>query len=211
MNEIKVGDIEYRVIPAEWRIQDSEDKKKHVVGYAAVFNKLSEVLWDFREQIAPGAFSATLKKDDVRALFNHDPNYVLGRNKAKTLKLSEDENGLVTDIDPPDNQWARDLSVSIARGDINQMSFGFQVLKDSWEHKKGQPSVRTLLEVKLFDVSVVTFPAYPQTSAGVRDYLSAIKAERELGAERDLKGSVSRLMKSKLNYGYPINKNEQEK
>jgi uncharacterized protein len=177
-NEIERRNIEL----IEFRLVEDENKKPKIEGHAAVFNKLSEPMWGFREKISPGAFKNSITSDDVRALFNHDPNYVLGRNKAKTLTLEEDERGLFIQIDPPDAQWARDLQESIRRGDISQMSFGFVTIKDSWEYKKegkGE-TIRTLEEVKLFDVSPVTYPAYPQTTVKVRDYLSAIKeAETE--------------------------------
>ena len=152
-----------------------DEKQAKITGHAAMFNKLSEPLPGFREKIAPGAFAKSIKADDIRALFNHDANYVLGRNKAGTLRLTEDDQGLAIEIDPPDTQWARDLQESIRRGDISQMSFGFVVISDAWQQNKGKEAVRTLQEVKLFDVSPVTYPAYPQTSVKVRDYLSTLK------------------------------------
>jgi HK97 family phage prohead protease len=151
----------------EVRIDGDEPQK--IKGYAAVFDRWSEDLGGFREIIRKGAFSKTVSKADVRALFNHDPNYVLGRTKSGTLALTEDDKGLAIEISPPDAQWARDLMVSISRGDISQMSFGFRVPKngDKWTEENGK-TMRELLEVELFDVSPVTFPAYPQTSVGVR-------------------------------------------
>jgi len=152
---------------------DGAEEKKKIVGYAAVFDSWSNDLGGFRERIAPGAFTKTLQEADVRGLLNHDPNYVLGRTKAATLELSEDTKGLRFSVTPPDTQWARDLMVSIQRGDINQMSFGFRTIKDTWgkgiqdEHGRALPE-RTLLEVALYDVSLVTFPAYPATEAGLR-------------------------------------------
>ena len=97
-----------------------------IVGHAAVFNTWATI-WDFREMILPGAFKRAIEEDDVRALWNHDSSYVLGRNTAGTLTLTEDEQGLLVNIIPPDTQWARDLLVSMQRGDINQMSIGFIV------------------------------------------------------------------------------------
>ena len=160
--------IEVRYYPVELRVNRQEGEPPQIKGHAAVFNKLSEELWGFREKVAPGAFTKTLKKADVRALFNHDPNFVLGRNKAKTLTLQEDENGLAFSVTPPDTQWARDLMVSMERGDISQCSFGFQTVKDSWDNTDPKDIIRTLEEVELFDVSVVTYPAYPQAKAQVR-------------------------------------------
>ena len=138
-----------------------------VTGIAAVFNKYSEDLGGFKEKIAPGAFAKTIKDGDIRALFNHNPDHILGRTKAGTLKLAEVEKGLAVEIDMPDTSTANDLITSMKRGDISQMSFGFQTIKDKWEVQDGK-DIRTLLEVKLFDVSPVTFPAYPQTSVSAR-------------------------------------------
>lgn len=198
-------EIERRNMELELRVVEDENKKPKISGHAAVFNKLSEPLFGFREKIAPGTFSKTIKKDDVRALFNHDANYVLGRNKAKTLRMKEDEEGLYIEIDPPDTQWARDLQESIRRGDISQMSFGFITLADEWEHKPGKESIRTLTEVKLFDVSPVTYPAYPETTVKVRDYINALK---ELDERGSLTRTESSLAKLRLQYGYQIKEKE---
>ena len=140
---------------------------RHIVGYAAIFNTLSEDLGGFREKIDPGAFKKTIKSDDIRALKNHNADYVIARSKSGTLALVEDKHGLKIDADPPDAQWAKDLMTSIDRGDIDQMSFGFRTISDKWE-TKDEEEIRTLLEVKLFDVSTVTFPAYPDTEVGLR-------------------------------------------
>ncbi len=163
---IAITGMEYRTFPFEVRA-DGDDEGR-IKGHAAVFNKLSVDLGGFREQIAPGAFKKTLREADVVALFNHDTNYVLGRKRSKTLGLEEDDEGLAVDIKVPDTTWANDLTVSMKRGDIDQMSFAFQTVKDRWEQNADGQLIRTLLEVKLFDVSVVTFPAYPQTSAQAR-------------------------------------------
>lgn len=151
----------------ELRIQENDSGGKTLVGYAAVFDRWSEDLGFFREVIRSGAFRKTLSDGaDVRALFNHDPNFVLGRTKSGTLRLEEDERGLRIEGDLPDTQTVRDLVISpIERGDIDQMSFGFRAVKDEWN---ADYTERELLEVQLFDVSAVTFPAYPQTEVGVR-------------------------------------------
>lgn len=136
-------------------------------GYAAVFNSPSEPL-PFVETISPGAFTRTLSaRNNVRMLVNHNPEKVLGSTRAKTLRLTQDDKGLRAEADLPDTSYARDLSVSMQRGDINSMSFGFTVPRggDSWSSDGSQ---RTLTEVRLHEVSVVTFPAYPRTSAQVR-------------------------------------------
>jgi hypothetical protein len=145
-----------------------------MVGHAAVFNQETDIGGWFREMILPGAFAESIGQDDVRALFNHSPDYVLGRNKAGTLMLTEDEQGLRVEIDPPDTQFARDLSVSIERGDISQMSFAFEI-KDSkdvdWERGgKGMLDLRKIKRAKLYDVSPVTFPAYEGTDIAMRSH-----------------------------------------
>ena len=169
------NEIEYRDIDlTEIRLISEGDKKPLIRGYAAVFDKFSEDLGGFIEKVARGAFQKSLKSDDVRALFNHEANYVLGRTRSGTLRMAEDDNGLAIEIDPPDTQWARDLQVSIGRRDISQMSFGFRVVSDDWKHVNGKASERTLIEVRLFDISPVTFPAYPQTTVKVRDYLKSL-------------------------------------
>lgn len=152
-----------------------------IFGYAAVFNQLSEDLGGFRERIAPGAFTKALG-DDVRALFNHDPNIVLGRTRSKTLRISEDQKGLAIEIDPPATPAAASLIESLRRGDISQMSFGFQTVNDQWEMVDGA-MVRTLMEVRLFDVSPVTYPAYPQTEAALRSLDEFRKLSLEIEPE----------------------------
>lgn len=162
----------------ELRVLRAEGAPPRIAGHAAVFNTLSEDLWGFREQIAPGAFAKSLGKDDIRALWNHDPNIVLGRNRSGTLSLAEDERGLAIEIVTPDTQLVRDMVLSpIERGDVSQMSFGFRTISDEWRMQDGMP-LRTLLEVDLFDVSPVTFPAYPDTDVAVRS-LEAWRQEPE--------------------------------
>lgn len=180
------GDVkETRSWPlAEVRVIGS-DEGPTISGYAAVFNAPSETLSDpfgltWTERIKRGAFSKTLQEQDVRALVNHDPNYVLGRNRAGTLQLKENSKGLQVEITPPDTQWARDLLTSMRRGDVSQMSFAFQVVQDDWtESSKREMLFRELQEVKLYDVSVVTFPAYPQSSAVVRSAWESMGIDTE--------------------------------
>lgn len=169
--------IERRAFPlTEVRIDRRQGEPVRLTGHAAVFNKLSEELWGFRERIKPGAFAKTLG-NDVRALWNHDANHVLGRTTAKTLTLREDEVGLAVEILLPDTQTGRDLAVSIERGDVSQMSFAFRTITDRWNTENGE-TIRTLEEVELFDVSPVTFPAYPDTDVAVRS-LERWKAQRK--------------------------------
>ena len=162
---------EVRCIPVEeLRVQRDDDNKPMIVGYAAVFNKLSDDLGGFREKIKRGAFKDALTRSDARALFNHRPDFVLGRESAGTLRLKEDNKGLWMEVDPPDTQFARDLMVSIERGDINQQSFGFYIKSDKWDGLDSKDeTIRTILEIdELVDVSPVTFPAYPDTKVALR-------------------------------------------
>ncbi len=153
---------------SEIRIETREDGQE-VVGHASVFNSLSEDLGGFREMIAPDAFSDVLN-DDVRALFNHDPNMILARTKSGTLRLSVTEKGLEYRFDAPDTTAGRDLLVSLKRGDIDQSSFGFRVADDVWEKRDGEV-VRVITKFeRLFDVSPVVFPAYPDTDVAKREY-----------------------------------------
>ena len=180
---------EVRTMPlVELRVNrnDESPSDNYIEGHAAVFESWSETLggaFPFREKVVRGAFIESLKNDDIRALFNHDPNYVLGRNKSGTLELMEDEQGLKVRINPPDTQWARDLQISIERGDINQMSFGFTVEEDSWR-SESEYDVRELKRVKLFDVSPVTYPAYSATDVGVRGMESYNEYRTSLDAEK---------------------------
>lgn len=166
-DSIKKDTIERRFYSSS-EIRVDEQKEPKLVGYAAVFDSLSEEMWGFREKVAKGAFEKSIGRDDIRMLWNHDPNFVLGRNKAGTLTLREDSKGLYFEGTPPDTQWAKDLLVSIKRGDITQNSFGFVILDDEWDEDDDGRKVRTLRKVKLFDISPVTYPAYPATELHIR-------------------------------------------
>jgi HK97 family phage prohead protease len=157
----------------------SESDPERIVGHAAVFDTIGDGGW-FREKIAPGAFSRSIQEDDIRALFNHNPDLLLGRNKAGTLALREDDKGLWVEIDPPDTQYARDLKTSIARGDISQMSFGFEILKEDREDgKDGETKLFVLQDVRLWDVSPVTFPFYQQTDVSLHSREAWSESQRE--------------------------------
>jgi hypothetical protein len=138
-------------------------------GIAAPYNELSEDLGGFRERIIPGAFSRCLNEGaDVRCLFNHDADMILGRTKSGTLRLSEHAQGLYFDCDLPDTQAGRDVRESVKRGDISQCSFGFTVRGQNWLESG---TIRELVDVDLYDVSPVTFAAYPQTSVSARQQI----------------------------------------
>lgn len=183
-----------RVFPFALEQRAADDAgPPRIVGHAAVFSRLSENLGGFREVLEPGSFTKTLadRSVDVRALFNHDPNYVLGRyrdDSGSTLRLREDRaRGLHVEITPPDTQTIRDLVlVPMARGDVDQMSFAFRpIVSDKPRPQTDDERTATgddlpviaRREVRLYDVSVVTFPAYPQTDAAVRSALASVGIE----------------------------------
>lgn len=153
----------YDITVEQREVAETEDVTTTIVGHAAVFDKLSENLGGFQERINKNAFDDVLD-NDVRAFFNHDPNHLLARSTSGTLRLSTDNEGLKYEFDVPDTTTGRDLLVSMKRGDITQSSFAFTVEDDSWEVENGM-DVRTINKVKrLYDVSPVSIPAYPDAN-----------------------------------------------
>lgn len=178
MDELVNEQVERRALPAEELRALDQGGERILEGYAAVFNSMSEDLGGFREIVAPGAFKRSLQGNpDVRALFNHDDNQVLGRTAAGTLTLVEDERGLKVRIALPDTQLGRDLYTLVKRGDINQMSFAFRTRKPTGDSWKG--NVRTLRDVDLVDTSVVTDPAYKATVVSARALAMAAEMQHE--------------------------------
>jgi len=182
----KMKEIERRTFTVRnIETREADDGAMRLSGYAAVFND-SSVPLPFSERIAPGAFRKTLSETpDVRLLINHE-GLPLARTKNGTLELSEDEVGLRFDADLPDTTEARDLWTLIQRGDVDQMSFAFRVIRQKWNADRTE---RTLTEVSLADgdVSVVTYPAYPTTTVEAREALAnaiqAVKEGREVSGE----------------------------
>jgi HK97 family phage prohead protease len=158
-------EIELRAY-GECRVDLAQDRK--IRGYALVFNMPSLDLGGFREVIKPEAVDRTLREGlDVRALVDHDSSKVLGRTRAGTLSLRKTSQGLQVEIDPPNTTAARDILESVNRGDVSGMSFAFRVLTDDWRMEDGAP-MRDVLDMRISEVSVVTFPAYPDTSVSLR-------------------------------------------
>ena len=155
---------------------DGDEKALRIVGHPIVYNRWSQDLGGFRERVMPGACTKALQEDDIRALFNHDPSYVLGRNRAETLLLMDSPSGVRMELFPPETDTVRDMVITpMERGDLNQMSFAFRTISDVWREPKKDGGLweRDLLEVQLWDVSVVTYPAYTQTDAAVRSALAS--------------------------------------
>lgn len=158
-----------RLLKEDVKSDYRDQAKPRFTGYAAVFNSTTELWGGFFERVAPGAFAKSIKADDIRALWNHNSDHLLGRTKAGTLILEEDSRGLRYEIIRPETSLARDLEVLIKRGDVTQSSFGFNIVEQALKYDKPNDSVtRTLVEVRLFDVSPVTFPAYESTEVHVR-------------------------------------------
>ncbi|WP_167355852.1 HK97 family phage prohead protease [Paenibacillus oryzisoli] len=151
----------------EIRAKEEGGESRTITGYAARFDKLSVNLGGFREKISRGAFARSLKTENIRALWNHNRDIVLGSTKAGTLRLWEDDKGLRFDFDAPASPWGDTALESIRRGDVEGMSFGFSVRNDTWE-ENGKELIRTLDDVDLFEVSPTAFPAYPSSSASAR-------------------------------------------
>lgn len=166
---------------ANLELRDADGGARKIHGYAAKFDVLSENLGGFRETIKAGAFTDVLG-DDVRALLNHDPNLILGRTKANTLALGEDEVGLWYETTLPETQVARDLAESISRGDVSQSSFAFTVAPggEDWQEDEDGRVIRTITKIgRLYDVSPVTYPAYPDTTIGMRGFDGGERAMEE--------------------------------
>ena len=165
-------------------VEAAQEESRMISGYAAVFDSDSEDLGGFTERIERGAFAEAIKISDVRALFNHDNNMILARTASGTLRIYEDERGLKYEFEAPHTTAGNDVLQMIKRGDINQSSFGFTVEQDSWAKRDGT-TYRTINKVKrLYDVSPVTFPAYPEASVAVRK-LEEINLEENRTFEND--------------------------
>lgn len=164
----------------EARAAEGDSKARTLTGYAAVFNQWSVDMWGFRERIRPGAFAqAVAPGADVRFLWNHDHSLVLGRTAAGTLRLSQDDVGLKFELDLPEHELGVRAYSTVERGDVDQMSFLFEPIKDEWTWKGGkEPDERELIEVEIYEISAVTFPAYENTSVEPRSVLEAARRLR---------------------------------
>lgn len=159
-----LGDIEFRA---------AGDGKIRAGGYAAKFDTLSQNLGGFVEQIRKGTFAKTVREADIRALFNHDDNFLLGRNRAGTLRLEEDDVGLAYEVDLPDTTAGRDVATMLERGDLSGSSFSFRTISDEWGETESGFPLRTLTSVALLDVGPAVFPAYTDATSGLRSLAEA--------------------------------------
>ncbi len=163
--------------PVDFEMREEVANENVIQGYAAVFNSDSKDFGGWHERIAPGSFDDVLN-DDAVALFNHDMNLVLGRNKVN-VTLSQDKKGLKYRVELPDTTFAKDVRTLIKDKIIHKSSFAFTVAEQRWEHKEKEPSVRTITKIKrLYDVSPVTNPAYEDSTVGARNF-AAVKPKDE--------------------------------
>ena len=179
-----------RSIASEFTTREDGEAKR-IEGYFAVFNSIYQIAPDMSESVAPGAFTETLD-GDIRALIDHETMYVLGRNTADTLELREDETGLWGSIlINPNDQDAMNLWHRVDRGDVNQCSFGFDILEEDTEFLEDGSVHWTIKRVKLYEVSVCTFPAYAETSVEARkeDKAQIIKRQNEIWRE-EMRGKL---------------------
>lgn len=168
------------------RIDKRDDGVAHLEGYGAVFydgtpDTQFEIFTDFIERIMPGTFDRALREDDVRGLFNHNVDHVLGRTTADTLKLSVDKTGLRYDIALGETSIASDVRSHVDRREVTGSSFSFQITDQDFRTESGV-DIREIRGVELFDVGPVTFPAYDATTTGVRsvgDYKGTTPAINE--------------------------------
>ena len=171
-------------------IERRDNGRPVLAGYAAVFYRENDpgteyqLMPGLRERIARSAFdSALANSDDARGLYNHNPDWLLGRRSAGTLRLSVDDNGLRYEIDPPDTQMGRDVVTSIERGDLTGSSFAFFIRRASWiEGDEGD--VRQVEDVELVDVGPVTYPAYEASTTGLRSEGSLDEVLKEWEARK---------------------------
>ena len=197
-------EIEKRVFQISYRVADEDTNEpgqnkaqsRTVEGYAALFGVTANIAGYFDERIEKGAFSDALKRSDIRALFNHDPNYILARTTSGTLEVTEDKKGLFYRFEVPNTNFGNDFLEMLRRGDVSQSSFAFTVRKQRWEEeRRGEEMVytRVIEEAdQIYDVSPVTYPAYSETTVSARSQASefqkpiTISLNKVDSLERDL-------------------------
>lgn len=162
----------------ELRAIGDAGEQRTATGYAVLFNNETDIGGYWREKFAPGAFTQSLSERDVVALLGHMRDRPVGRMSRGTLVLAEDAKGLAFTNDLPDTSDGRDLAVQIERGDIEGMSFGFRTLKEEWDETV-EPPLRTVIQAEIYEITYTAFPAYPDTSVGMRSLEHARQERRE--------------------------------
>jgi len=199
MTKLKIWDKKYnntimekRLFNIENRFETKEDGQEVVVGYGSIFNSRSENLGGFYEYISPAAISEeTIAKSDVRALINHDQNLILARSTTGTLNLTVDEKGLKYEFEIPQTSYGKDLAINMQNGNLNQSSFAFTVASngDEWSTDEDGNDIRTITSIdRLYDVAVVTYPAYSQADSDLvvaQRGLAMYKEKQEIKEEEN--------------------------
>ena len=176
--------------------RSENDNEKYIEGYFAVFNQQTELYRNAFEEIAQGAFDNSLKNNDIRCLFNHDTAKVLGRTGNNTLELRVDSHGLWGRVQVnPNDKEANDIYARVQRGDISGCSFGFNPINEETEFRDDGAIKWRVLEADTLEVSIVTFPAYPQTS------IQARKVDETQYKERQILQKKNNLKVRLKNYG----------
>ena len=176
-------DKEIRMSTTDLEIREQqENNTKTISGYAVRWDQPSiPIMGMFEERFSKGAFTESLTNDKQKALWSHNPGCVLGSTKNNTLRINEDDIGLRFEVDLPDNSWGNDAYISIKRGDVDGVSFGFKSPKDgnSWDDSDPNMIKRTITKAKLFEISPTPFPAYPQSQVQARNIDSIYQEHRE--------------------------------
>jgi HK97 family phage prohead protease len=166
-------ELERRTLVEPVEFRKADDGKIRAAGYAYVFGKRSQNLGGFVEEVAPGAGKKSIQEQDIRALFNHDPNKLLGRMGAGTLRMGEDDTGGHYEVDLPDTTDGRNVAALLERQDLVGSSFGFRLIEDEWGETDEAFPLRTLKQISIRDVGPVTFPAYTDTTSSLRSLAEA--------------------------------------
>lgn len=177
--------LERRYLPAE--VRAAGDGNRKIAGYVTKFDALSQVIYDFRERFAVGCFDACLAENpDILGLYNHSMDNVLARTSSGTMRVHVDETGLAYEMDPAPTTLGKDLLILLERGDVRGSSIGFYCLEDAWDLGPDGMLIRTIVRAAVFDISVVTDPAYLTSDASLRSQLPQNDAALEQRAKDEL-------------------------
>jgi hypothetical protein len=178
---------EIRVRPLTAEIRTADDGAEYIEGYVVQFGKLSERLWGFYEEVRKGAFTRTLteQKERIKALWNHNSDLVIGSMRSGSLELYEDEKGLRFRLKPNKSRAGQDAIEMVRAGDVDGVSFGFDVKKQEWDESNPNKVVRTLVDVDLWEISPTPFPAYPDSEVAARSSEGGFNAYEEYRNQKD--------------------------
>ena len=201
MEDRTMGARQVRAKITDFNVRSDEDGKQYIEGYFAVFNSVYNIAPGMSESVAPEAFNNTIS-DDIRCLTDHDTRLVLGRTSAHTFWLKVDAHGLWgSALINPNDQDAINTKARVDRGDINQASFGFDIIKEDTDIREDGSVHFTIREVKLYECSVVAFPAYAETNISSRARDAELAKERAKKAEIQKREAWRETMKKKLHGG----------